>query len=206
MRIAVIGSAGQAGSLIATEARNRVHEVVGFGRTDKPGVDIVKDASELTIEDLAGFDVVIGALGFFTPETLHLHSKTALHLADLLSGTDTRLLIVGGAGSLYLDPQHTTQLKDMPDFPAEFRPLAQAQSDQLDALRRRDDVAWTYVSPAADFRAEGERTGTYLLAGEEFQTGPDGESVISYADYAIAMVDEAENAAHPRQRISVHAQ
>ena len=70
-------------------------------------------------------------------------------------------------------------------------------------LRKRDDVKWTYLSPAADFQADGERTGKYLLGGEELTLNERGESVISYADYAIAMVDEAMSGNHIRQRISV---
>ena len=72
----------------------------------------------------------------------------------------------------------------------------------LSELRRRDDVKWTYLSPAADFQADGERTGKYLLGGEELTLNERGESVISYADYAIAMVDEAVSGNHIRQRIS----
>ena len=64
---------------------------------------------------------------------------------------------------------------------------------------------WTFISPAADFRADGERTGKYILGGEELTLNAKGESVISYADYAIAMVDEAVNGSHIRQRISVVA-
>ncbi len=75
----------------------------------------------------------------------------------------------------------------------------------LGELRRRSDVKWTYISPAADFRADGERTGKYILGGEELTLNAKGESVISYADYAIAMVDEAVNGSHIRQRISVVA-
>ena len=70
-------------------------------------------------------------------------------------------------------------------------------------LRERKDVQWTYISPAADFQAEGERSGKYILAGEEFTLNPAGESVISYADYAIAMVDEIESGKHIQERISV---
>lgn len=123
------------------------------------------------------------------------------HLADALSGTDARLIVVGGAGSLYVDAEHEVQLVDTPDFPDAFKPLAKA----LEELRGRDDVRWTFVSPAADFQADGERTGRYLLAGEELTTNSRGESVISYADYAIAIVDEAERTAdaHVRERISV---
>lgn len=204
MSIAVIGAAGKAGSLIATEARQRGLQVTGFGRTAKPGVDIVRDVFELTAEDLAGFDVVVDALSFFDPETLGNHTASALHLADLLTGTPTRLLVVGGAGSLFVDETHTTRLVDTPEFPEMFRALALAQADQLDALRTREDVAWTFISPAADFRADGERTGSYVLAGEVLGTNATGESVVSYADYAIAVIDEATGGSHLRERISVH--
>ena len=64
-------------------------------------------------------------------------------------------------------------------------------------------MKWTYVSPAGDFQAEGERTGSYILGGEELTLNSKGESVISYADYAIAMVDEITGGNHIRQRISV---
>lgn len=205
MRIAIIGAAGKAGRLIAQEATGRHHEVVGFGRTQKDGVDKVIDVADLTSDDLAGFDAVVDALGFFTPETLHLHTETVLHLADLLAGTPTRLLIVGGAGSLYVDAEHSVQLKDTDGFPEAFRPLAAAQADQLARLRERDDVTWTFISPAADFQAEAARTGEYALAGEQLETNAAGESVISYADYAIAFVDEIEAGNHLRQRISVHS-
>ena len=75
--------------------------------------------------------------------------------------------------------------------------------EALTELRGRDDVNWTYISPAGDFQADGERTGKYLLAGEEFTLNSKGESIISYADYAIAMVDEIEKGNHIKERISV---
>ena len=76
----------------------------------------------------------------------------------------------------------------------------------LEELRARKDVKWTYLSPAGDFRADGARTGNYILGGEELTLNSKGESVISYADYAIAMVDEAVNGGHIQQRISVVAE
>lgn len=164
---------------------------------------IKKDILNLTKEDLQGFDAVVDAFGTWTPETLNNRSKTLKHLADILSGTNVRLLVVGGAGSLYVDPEHTTQLVDTPDFPEAFKPLATAQGKSLAELRLRTDVKWTYISPAADFQADGERTGKYILAGEEFKLNSKNESVISYADYAIAMVDEIENGNHIQKRISV---
>jgi len=84
-----------------------------------------------------------------------------------------------------------------------FLPLANAQGQELDELRKREDVKWTFISPAGDFQADGERSGEYILAGEELTLNERGESIISYADYAIAMVDEIEKGDHIRQRISV---
>lgn len=147
--------------------------------------------------------MVIDAFGAWTDETYPLHSSTLKHLCDILSRTETRLLVVGGAGSLYVNPEHTVQVADGPDFPDVFKPLAAAMAKALTELRERRDVKWTYISPAGDFQAEGERTGSYILGGEELTLNSRGESVISYADYAIAMVDEAVNGGHIRQRISV---
>ena len=118
-------------------------------------------------------------------------------------GTDVRLLIVGGAGSLYVDPEHTMCVADGPDFPDIFKPLAAAMGKALSELRERKDVKWTYISPAGDFQADGERTGKYILGGEELKLNSKGESIISYADYAIAMVDEAINGNNIGKRISV---
>lgn len=210
MKVAVIAANGKAGQLITKEAVDRGHDVTAIvrGKNKSAASKAIegKDILSLVKADLAGFDVVIDAFGAWTPETLGDHVKTSQHLADLLSGTDTRLLIVGGAGSLYVEPEHSVQLVDTPDFPAEFVPLASAQRDELTESRKRDDVRWTFVSPAADFVADGSRTGEYILAGEELTTNAAGASSISYADYAIAMVDEAERTgsdAHVGERISV---
>lgn len=95
---------------------------------------------------------------------------------------------------------------DGADFPDIFKPLASNIGKALEELLTRNDVKWTYLSPAGDFQADGERTGKYILAGEEFTLNSKGESVISYADYAIAMVDEAVKGNHIQQRISVVAE
>ena len=163
---------------------------------------IRKDLFDLTAADLAGFDAVVDAFGAWTPETLPLHSRSLAHLCDILSGMPTRLLVVGGAGSLYVNPEHTACVADGPDFPDSFKPLAAAMAQALAELRQRADVRWTYLSPAADFQPDGARTGSYILGGEELILNAKGESVISYADYAIAMVDEAVSGNHIQQRIS----
>lgn len=206
MNIAIIAANGKAGQLIVKEAVNRNLDVTAIARSDNKSVAtkfLQKDLFALTKADLQNFDVVIDAFGVFIPEKLNQHSESLQHLADILSGTDTRLLVVGGAGSLYLNKEHTLQLIDAPDFPNEYKPAASHMQQSLSELRKRDDVNWTYISPAADFQADGKRTGSYILSGEEFTTNDKGESIISYADYAIAVVDEAIHGKHIKQRISV---
>ena len=206
MKLAVIGANGKAGKLIVKEAVNRGLDVTAVVRGDNTTVAqevLKKDLFDLTAADLKGFDVVIDAFGAWTEETLPQHSTSLKHLCDILSGTDTRLIVVGGAGSLYVNPEHTVCVADSPDFPDVFKPLAAAMAKALGELRARRDVKWTYISPAGDFRADGARTGKYILGGEELTLKSKGESMISYADYAIAMVDEAVNGGNIQKRISV---
>ena len=201
-KIAVVAANGRVGSLVVAEAVRRGFDVTAIARSanrTQAQHFLQGDALTLTREQLEGFD----AVGGWTKETLHLVPDAVEHLAKVLAGTNVRLLVVGGAGSLFVNPEHTMTLAQTPDFPDAFKGVASEAQRSLDFLRTCDDVRWTYVSPAADFQAEGERTGEYPLAGEELTPNEKGESVISYADYAIAMVDEAESGNHIRERISV---
>ena len=206
MKIAVVCANGKAGKLIVKEGMRRGLDVTavvrGENRTEAPSA-IQKDLYDLTKKDLAGFDAVVDAFGAWTPETLPQHSASLRHLCDILSGSKTRLLVVGGAGSLFVDSEHKVCVADGPDFPEMFKPLAAAMAKALEELRQRKDVNWTYISPAGDFQADGERTGAYIVAGEELTLNEKGESIISYADYAAAMVDEIVKGDHVGERISV---
>lgn len=207
-KVAVVCAAGKQGKLLVDEAVSRGYAVTGFVRGNAKvenvqAKTVVKDLFDLTKDDLSGFDVVIDAFGAWAPEVLPLHRTSLKHLCDILSGTDTRLLVVGGAGSLYVNKEHTLQVKNLPDFPEIYKPLASAQSAALDDLRERNDVKWTFLSPAGNFVADGERTGKYILGGEEYFVNDRGVSEISYADYAIAMIDEIENANNIQKRFSV---
>ncbi len=206
MKIAVVAANGKVAGKVISEAKNRGFEVTAFGRRENNTVAddyVCKDLFDLTAEDMKGFEAVVDAFGAWTEDTLSQHSASLKHLCDILSGTDTRLLVVGGAGSLYVNTEHTSQVSDSPDFPEAFKPLATAMAKSLSELRQRADVKWTYISPACDFQADGERSGKYVLGGEELKLNAKGESIISYADYAVAMVDEIEKGGHIRQRISV---
>lgn len=206
MKIAVVCANGRVGRLVVKEAVNRGLDVTAIAREENQTVAekyIRKDLFDMTAEDVAGYDAVVDAFGVWAEELLPLHSKSLMHLCDIVSGTEKRLVVVGGAGSLYVNSEHTVVVSDSPDFPAMFLPLAKAQGAALADLRKRKDVAWTFISPACDFQAEGERTGEYILAGEELTLNERGESIISYADYAVALVDEIVSGNHIRERISV---
>ena len=208
MKIAVVAANGREGQLIVKEAMERGHDVTAIVRGENKSVAtnvVVKDALDLIAADLAGVDVVVNAVGAWTEETLPAIPNTAKHLADVLAGTDVRLIVVGGAGSLFVNAEHTMALEDTPDFPDAYKPVSAAHGLALKSLRKSNSVKWTYISPAADFQADGERIGSYEIAGEEFTVNAAGESFISYADYAIAVVDEAEQASHVGERFSVYA-
>lgn len=204
--MAVVCANGKAGRLITGEALAKGIDVTAIVRgrnTSKAEKSIVKDLFDLTAEDLSDFDIVADACGAWTPETVSSIPQAVKKLCELLAGTQTRLMIVGGAGSLYVNKEHTLTVADGKDFPDAFKPLAAVHQEALDYLRTVKNVKWTYISPAADFRADGEKTGKYTVAGEELTLSKSGESVISYADFAVAFVDEALNGNHICQRISV---
>ncbi len=206
MKIAVVCANGRVGKLVVKEAIDRGLEVTAIARGENQTAAeqyVSKDLFDLTAKDVEAYDVVVDAFGAWAEEQLPLHSKSLMHLCDILSGTEKRLVVVGGAGSLYVNPEHTAVVSDGADFPAEYLPLAKAQGKALADLRERNDAAWTFISPAGDFQADGERTGAYILSGEELTLNEKGESIISYADYAIAMVDEIVSGNHIRERISV---
>ncbi|WP_312280174.1 NAD(P)-dependent oxidoreductase [Oscillibacter sp.] len=208
MKIMIIGASGKQGRQLLAEAQRRNHEVTAVVRDKNKLSDtncevLEKDLFELTYDDVKEQDVIISAFGTWTPETHILHKDSAVFLANLLSGKSNRLLFVGGAGSLYTDEAHTQRLMDAPDFPESYYPTASNMALGLDEIKKRDDVNWTYLSPSADFDAEGVRTGNYRVGGEVVLFNAKGDSYISYADFAVAMLDEAEQGKHIKKRFTV---
>ncbi|EPH95662.1 NAD dependent epimerase/dehydratase family protein [Enterococcus faecalis 13-SD-W-01] len=206
MNIAIIGATGNAGSHILKEAQDRQIDATAIVRSpEKLPADVPylqKDLYQLTKEDLAPFDVVIDA--FNAPQGKEEMHKTSIdHLLSILHGTQTRLLVVGGASSLFLDEEkHTRMIDNVPEN-APFYPTAYNMSQALLDLKNVKDVYWTYLSPAASFDPNGERTGDYQISDDRLLKNASGESYISMADYAIAMMDEAENNTHCQEHISV---
>ncbi len=206
MKIAVVGSNGRVGSLVVKEALNRGFEVTGIaeGNNLTKGITFIqKNAFDLSKDELCCFDAVVDAVGGWTPETIPNITNVMNYLAEILTGTKTRLIVVGGAGSLFVNKEKTITVDMGKDFPDDWKPLSAAHGKGLKTLRNTTDLNWTYISPACDFIADGERTGYYKLGGEELIFNHKGESNISYADYAIALVDVIESGKFNKERISV---
>ncbi|WP_269774504.1 NAD(P)-dependent oxidoreductase [Bacillus siamensis] len=207
MKIGIIGATGKAGSLILKEAVSRGHEVTAIVRDaaklkEEKIAIIEKNIIDLTSEDLKKLDVVVNAFGApLGEEQAHVDAGRALIRA--LKGMDTRAVIVGGAGSLYVDENKTVSVMDTPDFPEIFIPTAKGQGRNLQELKETSDMNWTFISPSAVFDPDGKRTGFYQSGKDHLLVNSKGESYISYADYAIAVLDEIENPKHINERFTV---
>jgi len=199
MKVAVLGASGRAGSEITRELAARGHAVVAIARKPEaipaaPGVTAVAgDAADpaALAPLIQGSDAVISALHFDVPaETL---------LKAVKDAGVPRLLVTGGAASLEVAPG--VLLFDTPEFPAEWKPIAKGGLTFLDALRQEKDIDWTFFSPPVLIE-EGPRLGRYRLGGDQLVVDDKGDSRISFADYAIAMVDELEQHRHSRARFT----
>lgn len=205
--IAVIGATGKAGSNILKEAMERGHQVTAIVRNasklNNPNVSVIeKDIFDLTVEDLNGFDVVVNAFGAPLGQE-HLHVDAGNVLIEAMKGApNTRLIVVGGAGSLFVDEEKTLRVMDTPGFPDFVLPTASNQGKNLEILQRTSGIQWTFISPSAMF-AQGKRTGSYQIGQDHLLVNSKGESYVSYEDYAVAVVDEIENPKHLNERFTV---
>ncbi|MDF2795676.1 MAG: 3-beta hydroxysteroid dehydrogenase [Pseudomonas orientalis] len=200
-KIAIIGATGRAGSQLLEEALRRGHIVTAIARnTEKLAVrsDVtVKQLDALDAEALqqaiSGSDVVISAAHFAT-------LPASAVIGPVKKAGVKRLLVVGGAGSLLLPDG--SRVIDSPGFPAEYKTEASAGAAFLDVLRQEQELDWTFLSPSALFDGT-ERTGQFRLGQDHLLVSNDGNSSISFADFAIAMIDEVETPKHSRQRFTV---
>lgn len=208
MKIAIIGASGKAGSLIVREAISRKHDVTAIVRdsakVQEQGVAVIeKDLFSLKPEDIQAFDVVVNAFGAPAGQE-HLHVEAGRALIELMKGApQTKLLVIGGAGSLFVDEAKTIRVLDTPDFPKEYLATASSQTKNLEDLEQATDIQWTFISPSAFFDAEGKRTGSYKTGQDNLLVNEKGESYVSYADFAIAVLDEIENPQHTNERFTV---
>jgi len=206
--IVVIGGTGYAGGHIVTEALGRDHRVTVVARKEPAamtaGADYVTgDITDLDQALIDGADAVVVAISPRGDMAGRTRSAIA-GLADKLAGK-ARLAVVGGAGGSLVSPGGP-RVVDTPDFPEPFKPEAQEMAGVLTDLRDTPEALdWFLIHPAAGFIADnpGERTGTYRAGGEVLVVDADGNSFISGADLAVAVLDELERPAHRRQNFTV---
>ena len=216
MKIALIGATGFVGSAILKEALDREHEVKAIVRNP----DKLKVKHErLTVEQgnamdtdrlarqLSGNDLVVSAYnaGWGNPNLYQEFLEGAQNIQESVKKSGVkRLVVIGGAGSLFISPD--LQLVDTPDFPALIKPGATAARDYLNILRQEEGLDWTFVSPAPGMHqgSSGVRKGSYRTALDTPILDENNNlSEISVEDVAVAVLDEAENPSHIRQRFTV---
>ena len=214
LKITVYGGSGAIGSRIVSEALARGHAVRVVDRS--PRAVAGADPARLTLvtgdvfsaadlaRNMAGQDVVVTAVAARPAPTRDFYVRMVKGVVEAQraqGGTPkTRLLVVGGAGSL-----NNAQGKRLVDTFGDMPPASQneimSMVEALDYLRTVDDTSWSFFSPAASI-FPGERTGKFRLGGDELVVDAQGRSSISMEDYAVAMLDEIENPRHRNRRFT----
>lgn len=209
-RIAVIGGNGYAGRHIVAEAVDRGHTVVSVGRrlpSDRVEGATYLVGSLLTPSDLVarleGVDTVVVSV----PARGEMEGNVRPNVGELVRElpTEVRVGVIGGAGGSLIAPGGE-RLVDQASFTEEYKPEALEAIGVLEDLQASDfGHDWFYVHPAGGFGVwnPGERTGSYRDGGDVLVVDADGESYISGADLAVAVVDEIETPKHSRERFAV---
>lgn len=211
MKIAILGASGWVGGTLAREALSRGHEVTAVVRDparlalnhERLSVATADALNPISVaEAIRGHDLAIGSIsGRRDSNNDNIPAAAHALLSAAAQAGQPRLFWVGGAGTLEVAPG--VRLIDTPQFPAEYKGEALAGAEVLAIFRAAPaEVDWTYISPAIVI-GPGERTGQYRIGGDQLLTNAAGESSISVEDYAVALIDEAEQPKHRRQRIGV---
>jgi putative NADH-flavin reductase len=207
LKVVLYGATGKAGSVILKELVDRGHKVVAAARTPEKvqklkNVSAVQDDlsdPEKTASIIKGADAVVSAYGPPADESSQIIGATDCLVQGIQQAGGARLIVVGGAGSLFVAPGVT--VRESGHLPKELIPIVDAHIQVLKNLKQSSSD-WTYFSPAAFFEP-GERTGKFRLGTDDLITDAQGNSRISFEDYAIALVDELENPQHRRGRFTI---
>ena len=212
-KVVLIGATGFVGSAILNELVERGHEVTAVIRNVEklPKNALVKPVKEdVGNEDaiaklLEGKDAVISAYnpGWTNP---NIAQETIVNYRHILAAAKKsgigRLLVVGGAGTLFCAPG--VRILETGVFPNEiFNCVVSLGYVYLNILQNEKELDWVFFSPAGMFDEKGERTGKFRLGKDDLVVDAEGNSHISVQDYAVAMVDELEKPAHHKERFTI---
>jgi putative NADH-flavin reductase len=207
MHVILYGATGKAGSVILKELVDRGHTVTAVARTPEKvkklkNVNVIQgDLSDpAKIAGIVkGADAVVSAYGPPPDKTAEIIGATNCLVQGIERAGGPRLIVVGGAGSLFVAPGVT--VRESGNLPKEWIPIVDAHIQVLKNLKQ-SGINWSYFSPAAFFEP-GQRTGKFRLGKDELIADPQGNSRISLEDYAMALVDELEDPRHQRQRFTI---
>ena len=211
--VLLIGATGFVGSAVLNELVSRGHKVTAVARNvEKVAkselLDVVKE-DEANVDAIAklaeGKDAIISAYnpGWTNPDIATLISENYPKILSAAKKSGVkRLLIVGGAGTLFCAPG--LRVVDSGAIPEEImggvRPLGDFY---LNTLMNENDIDWVFFSPAGVFDQQGKKTGNYRLGKDDLIVDAEGNSHISVQDYADAMVNELEKPAHHKERFTI---
>ena len=211
--VVLIGASGFVGTAILNELLNRGHKVTAIVRdpakvtASNPNLKVIQadvTDTDVLIEATKGKDAVISAYnpGWKNPNIYEETLKNYPLIVDSVKKAGVeRLLIVGGAGTLFYAPGK--MVMDADDIPAKLLPGIKSLGEfYLNTLRKENDIDWIFLSPAANM-TPGERTGKFRIGKDDLVVGVNGDSNISVEDYAVAMVDELEQKHHHKERFTI---
>lgn len=211
--VVLIGASGFVGTAILNELLNRGHKVTAIVRdpakvtASNPNPKVVQadvTDTDVLIEASKGKDAVISAYnpGWKNPNIYEETLKNYPLIVDSVKKAGVeRLLIVGGAGTLFYAPGK--MVMDADDVPAKLLPGIKSLGEfYLNTLRKENDIDWIFLSPAANM-TPGERTGKFRIGKDDLVIDVNGDSNISVEDYAVAMVDELEQKHHHKERFTI---
>ena len=211
--VVLIGASGFVGTAILNELLNRGHKVTAIVRdptkvtASNPNLKVVQadvTDTDVLIEASKGKDAVISAYnpGWKNPNIYEETLKNYPLIVDSVKQAGVeRLLIVGGAGTLFYAPGK--MVMDADDIPAKLLPGIKSLGEfYLNTLRKENDIDWIFLSPAANM-TPGERTGKFRIGKDDLVVGVNGDSNISVEDYAVAMVDDLEQKHHHKERFTI---
>lgn len=211
--VVLIGASGFVGTAILNELLNRGRKVTAIVRdpakvtASNPNLKVVQadvTDTDVLIEASKGKDAVISAYnpGWKNPNIYEETLKNYPLIVDSVKKAGVeRLLIVGGAGTLFYAPGK--MVMDADDVPAKLLPGIKSLGEfYLNTLRKENDIDWIFLSPAANM-TPGERTGKFRIGKDDLVIDVNGDSNISVEDYAVAMVDELEQKHHHKERFTI---